>query len=178
MSEFILSCYKINLKIVCHENIMNKIKTLMFGHCQFKESSDNITYTLIIEKPIDKKLKQSFEITDKWFNACGKVYIDDLNNAIYLTDVFANTEKNQEQFVQYFVCNVLNRLLEEKGFYGFHASAVSKNNVGMAFIGERGCGKTNSLLNMLHNGYDFLTNDKLAIQYNGKNINEIGRAHV
>lgn len=176
MRELILSCYDLNLKIICNEKIIDKIKILMSGYCDFKQYSNNITYTLIIENPIVTKCNQVFEVTDKWFNATGKVSFDNTNNIAYLTDISSNSEKNRYQFIQYFTCNVLNRLLEERGFYGFHSSAISLNNIGIAFIGKRGCGKTNSLLNMMHHGYDFLTNDKLALQYDGNTINGYGVA--
>ena len=104
------------------------------------------------------------------------VKIDNNNNIIYLNNISSNSEKERYQFIQYFTCNVLNRLLEERGFYGFHSSAISLNNIGIAFIGKRGCGKTNSLLNMMHHGYDFLTNDKLAMQYDRNKINGYGVA--
>lgn len=177
MDEFIISCYGIDFKIICNHEIAKTIKKLMIGYCEFKDYSNNITYSLIIGNPKKINYNLNFRISDKWFNnASGEISINNNENIIYLTDIIADSEINKNHFIQYFACNVLNRLLEEKGFYGFHSSCVSIRNNGIAFIGKRGCGKTNSMLNMIHHGYDFLCNDKLALQYDGNNINCYGVA--
>jgi hypothetical protein len=91
-------------------------------------------------------------------------------------NIKASTEEYRKKVIQYFTCNLFNRLIEEKGYIAFHSSAVEKDGDGLAFIGARNAGKTNCMLNMMDGGFNSITNDKLAMQYDGVNLNGYGVA--
>lgn len=178
MKIFDIIYNEICLRIICEPQFENMIKNHLYGHAIFEEPQGNATYTLYISE--NKIIKPGLyqKIVDKWFNyATADCYIDNANNICYLNNISADGPKNKTLLIQYFTSNVFNRLLEINGFIGLHSSCVEKNGNGILFVAGRNSGKTVCMLNMMSAGYNFVTNDKSAINYNAGML-EIGRAHV
>ena len=58
-------------------------------------------------------------------------------------------------------------VLHQRGYLILHASAVKINNRAVAFIGDKGWGKSTIARAFIGRGYQFVTDDVLAIDLNG-----------
>lgn len=177
MVEYDIVLNNIRLRVICDQKYISEINKLMLGHAYIEEAKGTPTYRTIIHDNSKTINGQKFKLIDKWFdNATADVYINNIEKTVYLVNMDASNIKNKNLLVQYFICNVFNRLLEEQGYYAFHSSSVEKNGNGIAFVGRRNVGKTNCMLNMMNDGFNSVTNDKLGIQYDDRNLNGYGIA--
>lgn len=161
----------LNLKVICDEKDYYCIYELMNGHSFIQFLNTTPTYTLIIDSNIvPKQYNLYVKMIDKWFdNASCDVWIDNDNKIVYMNNIVASLPIWRENLIKYFACNLFNRLMEEKGYIAFHSSCVEKDNKGIAFIAPRNYGKTSCMLALMSNGYNSITNDKLAIMKNNEN---------
>lgn len=165
MVEFDIIYRDIKLRVICKSEFVVMIKNHLEGHVKFCEPCGNATYTLCISE--DDKIQNGLyeKIIDKWFNyATADCYIDDKNKICYLNNMCTDGLENLTLLIQYFAGNVLNRLLEIKGYIAFHSSCVEKDGDGVLFVAGRNSGKTVCMLNMMHYGWNSVTNDKSAIK--------------
>lgn len=178
MIEFDIVLYDIRLRVIARENTKKVITELMNGHSYIEDTAGVATYTLILDNDIvEWKHGEKIHMIDKWFdNASCDVWIDNTNRIVSMTNIWASSIKNKNLLIQYFACNLFNRLLEEKGYIAFHSSCVDKDGNGISFIGPRNSGKTNCMLNMMAEGYNSVTNDKLGILYNDDELYGYGVA--
>lgn len=165
MKEFDIQYKDIILKVICDEYIRNLIYTHFFNHVNFLPSTKNSTYTLIISDKIPQLKGIGYKMIDKWFdNATLDCYIDNENRICYATNFLASTIEYRNLLIQYFVANLFNRFLEIKGYIGVHSSCVEQNQKGVLFVAGRNSGKTVSMLNLLNDGFNIVTNDKIALK--------------
>ncbi len=178
MVEFDIVLSDIRLRVLCESYKKGLICELMKGHSYIEEPKGIATYNLVLtDKELTKLNGTYVRKIDKWFdNAACDIWIDNPNRVVYMGNIKASTEEYRKKVIQYFTCNLFNRLIEEKGYIAFHSSAVEKDGDGLAFIGARNAGKTNCMLNMMDGGFNSITNDKLAMQYDGVNLNGYGVA--
>lgn len=177
MIEFDIVYKDIKLRVICKETFGIMIKNHLKGHVKFCEPIGNATYSLHISE--DSNLKNGLygKIVDKWFNyATADCYIDDKNKICYLNNMCTDGIDNLTLLIQYFAGNVLNRLLEIKGYIAFHSSCVEKDGNGILFVAGRNSGKTVCMLNMMHYGWNSVTNDKCAINEENGSFNAYGIA--
>ncbi len=178
MVEFDIVLEDVRLRVICERYKKGLIEELMGGHAFIEEPIGESTYNLLLtDSELSWEHGTYINMVDKWFdNASCDVWIDNPNKIVYMTNIDAKKKEHYKQMIQYFVCNLFNRLLEEKGYIAFHSSCVSKDGNGLAFIGARNAGKTNCMLNMMDAGFDSVTNDKLAMQYDGYGLDGYGVA--
>ncbi len=164
MREFDLVYRDIKLRVICDSYIENIVKDHFANHLEFKNPSGSPIYTLIVTEKLLKLNGQYYKMVDKWFdNATLDCYIDNTNKTCYATNFVASTNEYKTLLIQYFIANVFNRFLEIKGYFGVHSSCVEKDNKGVLFVAGRFSGKTNCMLNLMHEGYNSVTNDKIAL---------------
>jgi len=178
MCEFDICLNYIRLRVVCENYKKKIIEELMTGHSFIEKSKSEPTYTLILLDNYEPKHYNHYvKMVDKWFdNATCDVWIDNNSKTVYMSNINASQDKWRNLLVQYFTCNLFNRLLEEIGYIAFHSSCIEKDGNGVAFIAPRNSGKTNCMLNMMNAGYNSVTNDKLAVQFDGHKLNVYGVA--
>ncbi len=178
MVEFDIVLWDIRLRVICENYKKDLIAELMKGHAFIDDPQGVPTYNLLLtDGGITWKNGEYFNVVDEWYdNASCDVWIDNPNKIVYMTNINASSIKYRNSLIQYFACNLFNRLLEERGYIAFHSSAVDKDGDGIAFIGARNAGKTNCMLNMMSAGFNSVTNDKLAVQYDGTDLNGYGVA--
>ena len=58
----------------------------------------------------------------------------------------------------------LMEMLKERGFFGLHAAALTKEGTGYLFPGDSGTGKTTIALSLLKNGFQYLGDDKVLLR--------------
>lgn len=178
MIEFDIKLDNLRLRVNCEDYKKELITELMSGHAYIEPPHDKSTYNLILRDSLSKNTKGTYiKMIDKWFdNASCDVWIDNINKTIYMGNIQASDIKWKNSLIKYFACNVFNRLLEEIGYIAFHSSCVDKKGIGLAFIAPRNSGKTNCMLNLMDVGYNSVTNDKLAIMYDGHDLRGYGVA--
>lgn len=169
MKEFDLVYRNIRLRIICDEYMESLIKIHFMNHINFEESTNKPSYTLIISDKLLKVSGEHYKMVDKWFdNATLDCYIDNKDKICYATNFYASSEKYKNLLIEYFVANVFNRFLEIEGHLGIHSSCVEKNNSGVLFVAGRYSGKTMCMLNLMNEGFNSVTNDKIALkEYDG-----------
>ena len=75
---------------------------------------------------------------------------------------------------------VISVLLHQRGFLVLHGSAVKINNESIAFVGNRGMGKSTIAINLYKKGYPLVTDDIIAINFDNEGNPYIypGYSHV
>ena len=171
MKKLSLTYNNIILNVVCDDYIERLIKYHFKNHLMFSKYDINPTYTLIISENISKPNGKYYLMTDKWFdNATLDCYIDNDSKICFSTNFRASTLKYKELLIQYFVANLFNRLLEIEGYLGVHSSCVEQNGNGVLFVAGRNSGKTICMLNLMNDGFNSVTNDKIALKYIGHQV--------
>ena len=171
MKEFSLVYNNIVLNVICDEYMERLIKEHFKNHLLFSEYKSNPTYTLVISENISKPTGKYYRMIDKWFdNATLDCYIDNNSKICYSTNFQASTLEYKYLLIQYFVANLFNRFLEIEGYLGVHSSCVEQGGKGVLFVAGRNSGKTICMLNLMNNGFNSVTNDKIALKYDGKQI--------
>jgi hypothetical protein len=61
-------------------------------------------------------------------------------------------------------------LLLEKGFFDLHAAGVIHDNTGYLLIGHSGSGKSTTTLSLVHQGWDFVSDDALLLHRNSLSV--------
>lgn len=165
MTEFDIVYRDIKLRVVCKSKFAVMIMKHLEGHVKFCEPIGEATYILNISEDNTVRNGLYGKIIDKWFNyATADCYIDDKNKICYLNNMCTDGLENLTLLIQYFAGNVLNRLLEIKGYIAFHSSCVSQDGNGVLFVAGRNSGKTVCMLDMMHYGWNSVTNDKSAVK--------------
>ena len=116
MVEFDIVLEDIRLRIICESYKKGLIQELMGGHAFIDEPVGEATYNLLLtDSEISWEHGTYIRMVDKWFdNASCDVWIDNPNRIVYMTNIDAKKNEHYKQMIQYFVCNLFNRLLEEK----------------------------------------------------------------
>lgn len=177
MVEFDLVYRNIRLRVVCCKYIEELIKKHFQSHIIFEEVNNEATYSLIISDNILKPRGNYYKMIDKWFdNATLDCYIDNKSKICYATNFQASTKEYRDLLIQYFSANLLNRFLEINGYYGVHSSCVEKSGSGVLFVAGRNSGKTVCMLNLMAEGFNSVTNDKIALKDIGNDVVAYGIA--
>lgn len=61
-------------------------------------------------------------------------------------------------------------LMRPLGLYGLHANGVAKEGVGYLVVGDSGCGKTTLSLNLVLQGWNYLSDDVLMLRMEGVKV--------
>lgn len=86
---------------------------------------------------------------------------------------FTNTNELEKEFMR-LVRNIILNKLENRNFIFLHAACVASLGNGIAIIGPKFSGKTTMCLSFLNQGFDFVTNDKLAMRINKNKFDVYG----
>ncbi len=92
------------------------------------------------------------------------------NLDIYMSEY--NESKND--FIKRMFTTSTIKVLQTCGYTILHGSCVIKDNKAIIISGDKHCGKTTTLLNLLKRGYDYCANDRLAIKKEGDHVVVIG----
>lgn len=71
--------------------------------------------------------------------------------------------QNPERILLRLIREVLYRTLENESYVSLHGSACLFEGNTIAFIGDKGAGKTSSMMHMLQMGADYISNDRLLV---------------
>jgi len=171
MKTFCLTYNNINLLITCDDYMKDIIERHFLNHATITSNHPNPTYKLIISDNLEYYNGDYYKMIDKWFdNATLDCFIDNKNKTCYATNFNASTYEYKVLLIRYFVANLFNRFLEINGYLGLHSSCVEENGKGIAFVADRNSGKTNCMLNLMSDGFNVITNDKIALKKNNDGI--------
>lgn len=123
------------------------------------EADYNISY-LVYESaiPLGNEFK---EINETEYN-----YVTSKDDNLYV--FMKEYSKEKEDFVKRIFTNYYIKVLQKNGYSIIHGACVSKDNEAIIISGDKRCGKTTTLINLLDRGYDFIANDRLAIKKVGE----------
>lgn len=75
---------------------------------------------------------------------------------------------NQRILRSFILGTVFASLLYQRGLLILHASAVNINNEAIAFLGDKGCGKSTTAMAFCNKGYPLLADDYIAVDFEDK----------
>ena len=115
----------------------------------------NISY-LVYENsiPLGKEFK---EINETEYN-----YVTSKDDNLYV--FMQQYDITKEDFTKRIFTNYYIKVLQKNGFVIMHGACVSKDDQAIIISGDKRCGKTTTLMNLLDRGYDFIANDRIAIK--------------
>lgn len=164
MKFVVITLDKISVN-VCYEDekIIENMKSAFSGYMTFNEGFDKNAFSVVLTP------KDTVEGFYKGYKAFwGKEPGDKKLNAVYIgkSSLVCKYEPENDylEFTKYVVLNTMMKIFENAGYYFLHASCVEKDGKAYAFSGKKGAGKTATMINMLANKYNMLTNDKLAVR--------------
>lgn len=164
MSNVVVSLDKIKVNFNCdNEEILAQVQ---------KDFGDFMTFS---DEPSEEKLftVNCHEMDSLKEESGGKVFYDKepkdkhVNKVTIFddsVDVQYHGENDYSSFCGYVLLNSMGKLFENSGYFILHSSCIEKDGEAIAFSGKKGAGKTQTLLNLLQNGYNLVTNDKLAVR--------------
>lgn len=151
----------VKINVFAEEKICKAIYKTFFGFAKLStEIKDG--YNVFINENFDNVSPNAIPFKEQNSKLYSKIELNDLNASIWLNpeeDVLTN-----RQLIIFTITNIYSKLLYNNGYYFLHCSCVSKNGKAIAICGEKNVGKTVNLLNFLSHGYNFVTNDMLAIK--------------
>ena len=164
-----LKHHEIVLKIFCDDEYEKVIKNHFKTGIVIKTDVDDMEiamYNLFITNSLYKSEGVYSRIVDDYFDFTSfDCWINNSLKECYITNFKASSDENRNLTIKFFVDNLFNRLLEHNNYIGVHASCVEKFGRSVLFVGERLAGKTTSMLTMLNDGYNLISNDYTAIKY-------------
>jgi len=161
MKKITLECNEIKIGINSNNNelIYDLVKKYAdYFRLTNNETDFNISY-LVYENliPLGNEFK---EVNEKEYN-----YVTSKDDNLYVFMKDYNKEK--EDFVKRIFTNYYIKVLQKNGFSIIHGACVSKHDEAIIISGNKRCGKTTTLINLLDRGYDFIANDRLAVKKYG-----------
>lgn len=88
-----------------------------------------------------------------------EIYIR-MGNKIFLVSDCENREATE---LSRLVRDIITKNLFHNGWFMLHASTVTNGRESMAFCGDKGVGKTSIMLEMLKNGWSYVSNDRILL---------------
>lgn len=83
-------------------------------------------------------------------------------------------ENDTLEFIENIINTTIAKLLEADNILFLHASCFCKNGEAIAVVGNKNTGKTSILCEMLQQGYDMLSNDKIGISFINQEVKAFG----
>jgi hypothetical protein len=110
-----------------------------------------------------------------WWEDIGKIKISNGNR---IKVDLENYDKNQ--IIPTLLGPVMALILHQRGFLVLHGSSIKVNNEAVAFLGNRGNGKSTTAINLYKKNYSIVTDDILAINFDEEGLPYIypGYPHV
>ena len=158
MKKIVFECNEIKIGVNSNDDSLIYDLISKYGN-YFKltnEKSDyNISY-LVYENPIP--LGNEFkEVNETEYN-----YVTSKDDNLYV--FMKQYDKTKEDFTKRIFTNYYIKVLQKNGFVIMHGACVSKDDQAIIISGDKRCGKTTTLMNLLDRGYDFIANDRIAVK--------------
>ena len=94
-----------------------------------------------------------------------EIYIK-MGNKIFLISDCENREATE---LSRLVRDIITKNLFDNGWFMLHASTVTNGRESVAFCGDKGVGKTSIMLEMLKNGWSYVSNDRILLNITSQN---------
>ncbi|MDD2377813.1 MAG: hypothetical protein PHE05_03175 [Bacilli bacterium] len=164
MEQKLFGCY--DTAILVKSNSKELLNDLIRIYGEYYQDIYNPTYVLnfiVGKKPDDYDIKDK-EVEDSTYN-----YIK--SNEDGLTIYLDDYNQPKKQFAKRIFTNSFVRAFQKNDYIIIHGACVKDQDGNSLIIGDKGSGKTTTLINLINNGYTFVSNDKVAVKLtNGKVI--------
>lgn|SRR5574344_442765 len=161
MYSFTFGCNDVAIKVETNSRQLLQDLYVLYGeyYCDSATANTTIRY---IEGLIDEDVLSSYQIADRENEYETYNYLNYDNHV--LTVNLDHYDISKVQFMQRILINTFVMELQKRGYIIVHGACVAKDGQGYIISGNKGAGKTTTLLKMLELGYDFVSNDKVAIK--------------
>ena len=160
--EFAIKQDDISININAPEEATREIKNFFKGFVEIVEPVKNPTYTVDFSTNFSAAPESCIEFKESNAVLKSKIKVGQDKSVVYLND--QEDIKKTNNLCLMLVTNVYARMLDNNGYYLLHCSCVAKNGKALVVCGNKNTGKTVNLINLVGNGFSFVTNDMLAIK--------------
>ncbi len=161
MYNYVFGCNGVAIKIETNNKQLLYDLYNLYGEYYSKQSIPSFTIKYI-EGLITSDVLQDNQVIDRENENESYNYLNCTNNTLFV--YFDKYSNNKFQFMQRIMINVFITELQRHGYVIIHGACVTKDDQGYIISGDKGAGKTTTMLKLLEQGYDFVSNDKVAIK--------------
>lgn len=175
MYSYVFGCNDVGLKVESNSyHLINDLVDLYGDYYSDKDVQPSITIRYLEKSVLDDYQVRDKEIEEELDNYLK--FDEDTNTLIVGFDgEYSNDDKLS--FMQRIMCNVFIMEFQRKGYAIIHGACISKDGESFIISGNKGAGKTTTLLRLLEQGYDFISNDKVAVKEEDGRVVTCGIPH-
>ena len=172
MYSYVFGCNDVALKVESNSQQLIKDLVEMFGEYY---SDINVTPTTTI-RYLENSVPDKYLFKDRESDTETYNYLNYDGNILDVCfgDKYSSSKL---QFAQRIMCNVFIIEFQKAGYSIVHGACIAKDNNSFIISGNKGAGKTTTLLRLLEQGYDFISNDKVAVKNEDSKITTCGIPH-
>lgn len=174
MYSYIFGCNDVALKVESNSEKLVKDLVDLYGNYYDDEGITPVTTIRYLENDVpDNYMFRDREDENESYNYLG---FDKKTNTLSVS-FDGNYDVQKLQFMQRIMCNVFIMEFQRNGYSIVHGACVAKDGKSFIISGNKGAGKTTTLLKLLEQGYDFISNDKVAVKMDNDGVITCGIPH-
>lgn len=159
MHEKIYGSYDTALLVKTNQLDLIHFLDELYGDYFHKKENPIFTITFIVKQSPPKK----FHIIDKEEKDTTNNFITQDKDGI--TIYFTEYNDQKKLFAKRIFTNSFLKALQKNGYIILHSAAISNDTGAILIIGDKGAGKTTTLLTLINKyNYNFISNDKIALK--------------
>ncbi len=165
-NQVIFNINDINVKLSSNDpKIIDDLNKLYGSYYEVGNNAD-----FCINYIVGSNIKTNISYKEK--NQSDDNYIE--RNGCNFNVYMSKYTENDRDFVKRIYTTVLIKLLQLDGYTIIHGACIAKDNKAIIISGNKRAGKTTTMLNLLKRGYNYVSNDRIAIKRINDTIVAIG----
>lgn len=174
MYSYVFGCNDVGLKI--ESNSHKLVKDLLDLYGDYYSDKGIVPTTTI--RYLEKTVPDDYQVKDREDENESFNYLSFDEETDTLTVCFDGEYTSDKlSFMQRIMCNVFIMEFQRNGYSIVHGACISKDGESFIISGNKGAGKTTTLLRLLEQGYDFISNDKVAVKEENGRVVTCGIPH-
>lgn len=174
MYSYVFGCNDVALKVESNSKKLVEDLVNLYGDYY----SDGVIVPMITIRYLENYVFENYIVKDREDENESYNYLnfDSQNNTLIASFDDEYSDKKL-QFMQRIMCNVFIMEFQRNGYAIIHGACVAKDGNSFIISGSKGSGKTTTLLRLLEQGYDFISNDKVAVKMENGQVVTCGIPH-
>lgn len=174
MYSYVFGCNDVGLKIESNSHKLVKDLLDLYGD-YYSDKGIKPTTTI---RYLEKNIPDNYQVIDRENENESYNYLSYDEESDTLTVSFDGEYTSDKlSFMQRIMCNVFIMEFQRNGYAIVHGACVSKDGESFIISGNKGAGKTTTLIRLLEQGYDFISNDKVAVKEENGRVVTCGIPH-